>query len=144
MLKDKILKIKPGIIAYGITPPKQENALEKNMEISQKQIERIKSMEIDALLVYDLQDESARNNVERPYPFFKTVDSIAYSREFLKELEIPKIIYRCVEKYTEEEMLKWITSDSENDKYSVFVGASSDIPNDKLKLSKAYELNNAI
>lgn len=140
MLREKILNRKPGIITYGITPPKQNNLFEKIVEISQKQIERIERMDIDALIVYDIQEEADRLDEERPFPFLPTVDPIIYSNKYLKELNIPKIICCCVGKYTPEQLAEWIASDLTKDKYSVFVGPSSSKQEVKLSLLEAYKI----
>ena len=100
MLKEKIINRKSGIITYGITPPKKNSTLEKINEVAQKQIERINSLDIDGLVLYDLQDEKDRNPKDRPFPFLETIDPYTYSTEYLKDIKVPKIIYRCVGKYT--------------------------------------------
>lgn len=123
MLDKKILNRKPGIITYGLTPPKQDNNHEKLIEISQKQIERISTVDVDALVIYDIQDESERNNVERTFPFISTVDPGVYADKYLTSVDLPKIIYRCVGKYTKEQLDEWI--DTQKRVYSVFVGAAS-------------------
>jgi hypothetical protein len=108
MLKDKILNKESGIITYGLTPPKQNNEHEKLLEISQKQIERINSIDIDALVIYDIQDESDRTKEDRTFPFLSTVDPAVYADEYLAPIHLPKIIYRCVGKYTQEQLSAWI------------------------------------
>lgn len=140
MIKEKILNKKPGIITYGITPPKKNNTVDKITEISQKQVERIKQLDIDGLVIYDIQDEKDRNTEERPFPFLETVDPLVYSDEYLKDLEIPKIIYRCVGKYTKSQFLQFLESDNNCDTFSVFVGASSKNQAVSLKLSEAYNI----
>ena len=66
MLKEKILNRRPGIVTYGFTPPKRQNAPEKIAEIVEKQITRINSLPIDGLILYDIQDEVTRLTAERP------------------------------------------------------------------------------
>lgn len=140
MIKEKILRREAGILTYGLTPPKLNNTTEKIGEIAQKQIERLKDIDIDALIIYDIQDESNRIAQDRPFPFLQTVDPNIYSMEYLSELKVPKIIYRCVGKYAKEQLSEWITSNPQEDKYSVFVGASSIDQEVKLGLSEAYAL----
>ncbi len=69
MLKDKILNRETGIITYAITPPKLNNLHQKIVEISQKQVERIKNIDVDGLIIYDIQDEIDRQKEKRPFPF---------------------------------------------------------------------------
>ncbi|MCX7771546.1 MAG: methylenetetrahydrofolate reductase [Clostridia bacterium] len=140
MLKQKLLEKQSGILTYSLTPPKATNPHEKLLEISQRQVERIRNLDIDALVLYDIQDESERNNENRPFPFISTVDPVLYSREYLKEISVPKIIYRYVGKYDAEELSSWIHSEPETDKYSVFVGAASSTQEVRLRLNDAYAL----
>ena len=72
MLVDKIKNKESGIVLYGITPPKKGTALEKIEEIAARQIERLQDLNIDGLILYDIQDEKSRTEVERPFPFMGT------------------------------------------------------------------------
>ncbi|MFT8316523.1 MAG: methylenetetrahydrofolate reductase [Clostridium sp.] len=140
MLKSKILNKDMGIVTYAITPPKKSNSQEKIIEISQRHVERIKNIDIDGLIIYDIQDETDRLQDERPFPFLQTINPAEYSREYMQELTVEKIIYRCVGKYHENELIESIVSDLQEDKFSVFVGASSREQEVKLKLSEAYNI----
>lgn len=144
MLKEKIINKQAGILTYGITPPKQNNSAEKIHEIAEKQINRIQSINIDALILYDIQEESDRIKDERPFSFLPTVDPVEYEREYLQDLKLPKIIYRCVGKYTREEFAQWLGTDSDKERYSVFVGAASHKQQVKLRLAEAYRLKREI
>lgn len=140
MLKDKILNRESGIITYGITPPKKNNTEEKILEISQKHLERLKNLKIDGLIIYDVQDESERTKEERVFKYLPTIDSEIFSNKYLAQLKMPKIIYRCVGKYSEYQLKEWISSDNQTDRYAVFVGASSSKQQVAMKLNDAYEL----
>lgn len=140
MLKQKILNKAAGILTYGLTPPKANNAPEQIREIAAKQIERIKELEVDGLLIYDIQDEADRTGNERPFPFLHTVESTVYANDFLHELHIPKIIYRCVGKYSKAELAEWITAKNDQDKFAVFVGASAKEQQVNIRLPEAYQM----
>lgn len=140
MLKRKILQRESGIITYGITPPKKSNSHEKIVEIAEKQIERLNGLNIDGLVIYDIQDESERTSENRPFPFLPTIDSSVYGMNYLKDLDVPKIIYKSVGKYNESELFKFIDADSHDDKFSVFVGASSSNQVNSMRLDDAYSL----
>lgn len=90
--KQKILSKKPGIITYGMTPPKASHAPEKVSEIAQKQVERLKNLDLDALILYDVQEEVDRVDHERPYPYLPTIDPAVYGDKYLRQVEVPKII----------------------------------------------------
>ncbi|PWJ39335.1 methylenetetrahydrofolate reductase [Sediminitomix flava] len=139
MFKEIIKTKKTGFITYGITPPKQRNAPEKLTEISQNQIRRIKELDIDALVIYDIQDESDRTSEERPFPFLPSLDSMEYSDSYLDELDVPKIVYRCVGKYSQEELANEL-SNKDSNSCMVFVGAASSKQQVMMTLGDAYSL----
>ena len=69
MFLNKIRAKESGVLLYGITPPKSETSAERVTEIAEKTLARLHALDIDALVVYDVQDESARTSEERPFPF---------------------------------------------------------------------------
>ena len=140
MLVDKIKNKKSGIILYGITPPKKGTSEEKIREIAARQIQRLQSVNVDGLILYDIQDEKSRTTEERPFPFIETLDSFAYSKDYLNALSIPKIVYRSVGKYSKPELLQFLTNASAQDYLTVFVGASSKSQAVSLSLNDAYKL----
>lgn len=148
MLKEKILNKKSGLIFYGLTPPKSNTEEEKIQKIANKQVERLQGIDIDALILYDIQDETSRNDAPRPFPFMSTLSPDIYAKKYLKHLDVPKIIYNSVGKYTDTEFKNWINEKSANDFFSVFVGSPSKEQVNSLSLSNAYqikkELNSSI
>lgn len=141
MLEDKIVNKKSGILLYGLTPPKVGTDADRIQSIANKQIDRIQSLEIDGLVLYDIQDESARNNAPRPFPFMETLSPDDYSRHYLSTLKIPKIIYKSVGKYSVNELKNWISTNSKIIDYSVFVGTPSNQQKNNLSLVDAYKVN---
>jgi len=140
MLTDKIINRESGIILYGITPPKKGTNSDKIKEISSLQIQRLQSLNIDGLILYDIQDEKSRTSEERPFPFMETLDSFSYSEEYLHSLPIPKIIYRSVGKYSKSELSQFLESASSKNNLTVFVGASSKSQEVTLSMNDAYKL----
>jgi hypothetical protein len=140
MLIDKIKNRESGIILYGITPPKKGTSSEEIEEISSRQIQRLQSLKVDGLILYDIQDEKSRISEERPFPFMETLDSFSYSKEYLYSLPIPKIIYRSVGKYTKSELSQFLVNASSKDYLTVFVGASSKSQAVTLSMNDAYKL----
>jgi len=128
-----------SILTYGITPPKAKNTEDKIVEIASRQIERIKELEIDALIVYDIQDESERISDERPYAFLPTLDPLQYSEKFLNELTVPKILFRCVGNYAQESLEREFLSAIPGQNY-VFVGPSSRNQQVNITLPEAYKM----
>ena len=140
MLKDKIENKKSGVLLYGLTPPKLKTDEEKIKIIAQKQMSRIKDLDIDGLVLYDIQDESSRTNIPRPFPFSATLSPDVYTN-YLSELDIPKIIYKSVGKYSPNELSSWLQENQKDIDYSVFVGSPSKKQKNNLSLQDAYKIN---
>lgn len=139
-LVEKITSRQSGIVVYGITPPKAGHDAAKLNEIAQRQIARLQDQDIDGLILYDIQDEADRTDAERPFPFIETLDGYQYSEDFLKVLDIPKIVYRSSSKYTASQLSEFLTA-SPNDYLTVFVGAASAATKpDHLSLKQAYDV----
>ncbi len=141
MLEDKINNKKSGVLLYGITPPKLHTDASKIEAIANKQIARISELEIDGLVLYDIQDESSRNDSVRPFPFMETLSPDVYNEVYLKDLNLPKIIYKSVGKYSVDELSTWINQNSKHIDYSVFVGTPSNKQKTMLSLNDAYRIN---
>jgi hypothetical protein len=140
MFFNKIKRRESGVLLYGITPPKAQTPSEKVMEMAEKSLHILRSLDIDALVVYDVQDESARTSEERPFPFSSALDPFEYTRRFLHTLDIPKIIYRPAGKFSQEELTKWLHSLKGHNCYPVFVGVPAPDYIPRTSLKEAYEL----
>jgi hypothetical protein len=140
MLVDKIKNRESGIMVYGIVPPKKDTQPDRIAEIAALQVQRLQSLNIDGLILYDIQDEKSRISEKRPFPFIETLDSFFYSQEYLSSLSVPKVVYRSVGKYSREELSQFLAQASDKDYLTVFVGASSKEQEVTLSLSDAYKL----
>jgi hypothetical protein len=140
MFLQKIKKRESGILLYGITPPKAQTTPEKVAEIAEKTLARLFPLDIDALVVYDVQDESARTSVERPFPFSSALDPFEFASQYLTELNIPKIIYRPAGKFTQEELSAWLGNLVKHDFHPVFVGVPAPDYRVKTSLKEAYAI----
>lgn len=128
------------MLLYGITPPKASTPPKRVTEIAQKTVERLASLDIDALVVYDVQDESARTAEERPFPFLTALDPLDFAAGYLDTLAIPKIIYRPAGKFSPDELTEWLEELHDRHFYPVFVGVPApDFPV-KTSLPEAYAL----
>lgn len=137
MLKDKLLQNKGQYLFYGLTPPKYTTDKEKIQAIADKQIARLRDIKLDALVLYDIQDESSRTDVPRPFPYMQTLDPGVYSAQYLTALDIPKIVYKSVGKFTPGSFQDWLKENPNKIEYSVFVGSPSAQENG-LTLQEAY------
>ena len=145
MLKDKIRNKEGGILFYGITPPKAKNTKEELEAIAKKQIDRLKDLDIDGLVLYDIQDESDRTDVKRPFPYMETLDPCVYAKQYLDApLHVPVVIYRAVGKYDKEEFSEWLENRKGRDFHTVFVGAASKETKVTIGMREAYKLKKEI
>ena len=140
MFFNRIKRRESGILLYGITPPKAQTPAEKVTEIAEKSLGVLTSLDIDALVVYDVQDESARTSEERPFPFSSALDPFEYTRQHLHSLDLPKIIYRPAGKFTKAELAQWLNDLKENRCYPVFVGLPSPDSIPVTSLPEAYTI----
>lgn len=140
MFLKKIKDKESGILLYGITPPKAQTEAPKIAEIAEKTLSRLCAMNIDALVVYDVQDESARTSEERPFPFTHALDPFLYASQYLQRLEAPKIIYRPAGKFTKEELSEWLGGLKNHGFYPVFVGIPAPDYIVKTSLKEAYDI----
>ncbi|GAB3689950.1 hypothetical protein GCM10027592_06880 [Spirosoma flavus] len=140
MFLEKIKSAESGVLLYGITPPKVGTPPERVAEIAHKTIERLTALDIDALVVYDVQDESARTKEERPFPFLNALDPLSFAADYLGSLQVPKIIYRPAGKFSNEELTDWLEELHTQQFYPVFVGVPApDFPV-KTSLQEAYKI----
>ncbi len=107
MLRDDILRRRDGLRFYGLTPPKRGQDPDKVRAIAERQARRIAALAPDALVLYDLQDESGRTEAARPFPFLPTLEPLDYSRDYLAALDVPRVLYKCVGNQTAAELLAW-------------------------------------
>ncbi|MDC1188845.1 methylenetetrahydrofolate reductase, partial [Flavobacteriales bacterium] len=140
MLKDKILNREAGILLYGMTPPKENTDIAKVSEIASKHMNRIKSLDIDGVVLYDIQDESARNEDARPFPFLPTFEPQKYSGDFLEGLDLPKVLFQVVGKHDEASLRTWMNKNVNNGDLAVFIGNSSSAQATDITMNKAFSL----
>ena len=112
-------------LLFAITPPRASTQAERLAEIAQATIERLDPLDLDGLVLYDIDDETSRNPVERPFPFSPTVDPSAYRAENLRAWRTPAIVYRAVAKYQREELRTWLSEQDPSRTLTVLVGAAS-------------------
>lgn len=140
MFANKIKSRETGLLLYGITPPKLSTPEEKVSEIAQRTLARLLPLALDALIVYDVQDESARTSEERPFPFTSAMDPFLFASQHLKALPLPKIIYRPAGKFSSEELGEWLENLHQHTFFPVFVGVPSPDFKVKTSLPEAYAL----
>jgi len=130
-------------LTYGITPPKRSYPPEKQAEVAARQTARIARLPIDALVVYDLQDESERTDQARPFPYLECVDPTDYALGALAELTVPPVVYRCVAPLGADALADSLLRVDAAGGLSVLVGPASRAQAPGLRLADAYALRRA-
>src|SRR6478609_4589863 len=108
--REKVLAKSSGILSYGLTPPRATHEVEKLTAIAARQRDQIRSLPVDAVVLYDLQDESSRDAAPRPFPFLPTLDPFSYARDFLGDAQRDLIVYRAVANHQEAEFAAWLSA----------------------------------
>lgn len=142
-LKDALTDPQRFVMLYGTTPPRASSPADKVLGAAARLAERLAGLPLDGLVVYDVQDESARTSEPRPFPFLPTVDSPHYARLLRQLTGKPTITYKCVANETEESWPGWL--DQASDRYEVrylsLVGlSSSKHARSSIPLSRASEI----
>lgn len=140
MFLSKIRQRESGIIVYGICPPKVNTPIDRVRNAAEKLANDLSGLDIDALIVYDVQDESARTTEERPFPYVSSLDPLEYTSQYLRAVELPKIIYRAAGMFSADELKDWLAHVARHRCYPVFVGLPSPDYIPKTSLSEAYAL----
>ncbi|OIQ43920.1 MAG: hypothetical protein BM565_14590 [Gammaproteobacteria bacterium MedPE] len=141
VLRAKSEDAKFGVYFIGTTPPRDGVPLEKVEEVANKLVARLDKIDFDGLIVYDIQDESSRTDVTRPFPFNKTFEPCHYSQMLGHKTKKPVITYKSVASRDESEFNQWL--DNSWQLYGVrdivLVGSPSSKGQQKLPLSAAYQ-----
>jgi len=127
-------------LTYAVTPPNQTTPLERRRALAAAQSARISALPVDALLVYDVQDEAARNGAPRPFSFIPKVDPLSYAFEELKVGALPRVVYRAVAGQSEPELRRWLDDLQARGGRAVLVGAPSRRTAAALTLPQAFAL----
>lgn len=138
-LKQSIDARRAGICLYGFAPPKRATPPEELAALAVRQMARLKGLELDGLVIYDIQDEAERTPEPRPFPFLPTVPPEEYA-ELLSPLGLPMIIYRCVNRDTHESLTAWLARMDARQGLAVLVGAPTRHAARGVKLPEAYAL----
>lgn len=129
-----------GFVLFAVTPPRASTPAERLPEIARSTVERLESLGLDGLILYDIDDESSRTSQERPFPFSPTVDPSVYRAEHLQAWRTPAIVYRAVGKYGREELGTWLAEQDPQRTLTVLVGAPTSGATPAVSLADAQSL----
>ncbi|GGR52017.1 hypothetical protein J2S40_000609 [Nocardioides luteus] len=128
------------ILLFAVTPPRVTTDPERVQQIADVTLERIRPLDVDGLILYDIDDESDRNPEERPFPFVRTLDPAHFLENNLPDLDVPAVVYRATGKYDEPTLRDWVKTQDPARSLSVFVGGSSGEKRMATSLRRAQEI----
>ena len=101
---------------FGSVPPREGTTEESARETCAKFAARSAVLATDGFIVYDIQDERGRTEMERPFPFKKTMDPSLYASFFPPVSGKQCVVYKSVVEAGEEFFQEWV--DKACDKYN--------------------------
>lgn len=126
-LKSKIADRGRGLYLYGTVPPRADVGQAVMEEIAGKLAARLSGVELDAINVYDVQEEGDRGQGERPFPYIRTRDPREYARLLKALTGTEAICYKSVVQHPRDGFDAWLaeTRDRFGICYLNLVGASA-------------------
>ena len=113
---------------FGVTPPREGTSAGECRAICAKFVGRQRALATDGFLVYDIQDESSRNDAPRPFPFRRLLDPSWYAALFEAESGKACLVYKVAPNTDSEEHFRsWVDTAVDMHRHRAFnlVGAAS-------------------
>ncbi|GAA1921439.1 methylenetetrahydrofolate reductase [Nocardioides marmoribigeumensis] len=129
-----------GFVLFAITPPRLSTDPARVAEVAAATMDRLRPLDLDGLVLYDIDDESSRTEVDRPFPFSPTIDPADYLAAHLGDWPTPVVVYRAVGKYDAGSLGSWLSSQDPSRVATVLVGAASADAVAPLSLTQAHGL----
>jgi hypothetical protein len=127
-------------LLFALTPPRAATARERVQQIADATIARLRPLDLDGLILYDIDDESDRNPAERPFPFSPTLDPADYLAHHFTSWPTPVIVYRAVGKHAPSDLRAWLGDQDPARVMTVLVGAASSKAHGRTSLTQAQAL----
>ncbi len=143
-LQRRLVSREGEFLLFALTPPRLSTSPEHAQEIADVTLERLGTLGIDGLILYDIDDESDRNPDERPFPFLPTMDPADYLDRHLQAWSTPVIVYRATAKYGEQELRAWLSGQDTARRMTVLVGAASQTKPVATTLRRAQQLRTEV
>jgi hypothetical protein len=92
-LVDRIGDGSGEFLLFALTPPRLSSAGDRAQEIADATVARLRPLDLDGLVLYDIADEAVRNPAQRPFPFMPTLDPADFLANNLRSWSVPAIVY---------------------------------------------------
>lgn len=139
-LLERLSRGEGDFLLFGITPPKASASPTDLQRIAESTLGRLRSLDPDGVVLYDILEEQDRNPETRPFPFLPTLDPADYLADYLTGWDKSAVVYRAVGKYPETHLAEWLQRQPTDRIATVLVGASSSRHRALTSLPRAYEL----
>ncbi len=96
-------------LTYGTTPPRLGTSDADVRVAASRLTNRLGALPLDAIVVYDIQDETGRTEVPRPFPFVTTVDPRDYARILGQSSSVRVVTYKSVGELDEDGWSAWLS-----------------------------------
>lgn len=127
-----------GALLYGLTPPRGTTTAGQADAVAQGALARLRSVQVDGLILYDVDAEADRSSTPRPFPFMPMMDPAVFLDRHLGGWAGPVVVYRAVAKYNGDELGQWLSEADSDRVLTVLVGAASRRQEMKTSLAEAY------
>lgn len=114
-LKARLLDARQPVFLYGTTPPRAGATPEQVASAVEKLGSRLRGLPVDGVVVYDIQDESGRTSVPRPFPFIATTDPREYSSRLREQTGLAPITYKALGNVDEAGWNAWLAESAQED-----------------------------
>mmetsp|Transcript_9183 Transcript_9183/g.14233 ORF Transcript_9183/g.14233 Transcript_9183/m.14233 type:complete len:385 (-) Transcript_9183:7-1161(-) len=128
------------VFLLGDVPPGEGTPPGKCQTICNKFMARSRALASDGFIVYDIQDEPGRSDMERPFPFRRVMDSSRYGALLSRSSGKQCLIYKCVADPTFEEWVEKAAVEHGHTALNLVGRASSDGTYEGPTISEAMEI----
>ena len=135
-LRAKLLEAAQPLLLYGSTPPRAGTPPEQVAAAADALAARVRGLPLDGVVVYDIQDETGRTGVPRPFPFVGTIDP----REYAKRFSLPAIVYKALGTMDEAQWRAWLEASRDSVEFLSIVGRPASGVRYPLPLSRAIRI----
>ena len=114
-LKSKLRDARQPVLLYGTTPPRSGSPADQVVNAAEKLASRLRGLPVDGVVIYDIQDESGRTAMPRPFPFIGTMDPRAYSTLLRERTGLAPITYKALGNLDARAWQAWLVESAQAD-----------------------------
>lgn len=105
-LSERLADPSRPVFLLGDVPPGEGTSPGKCQDIANKFLARSRPLATDGFIVYDIQDEPGRTDMDRPFPFRRVMDSSGHAALLSRSSGKECLVYKCVADANFDEWLR--------------------------------------